>query len=451
MMLRTLIGAVMIWFFACATEARGEVIHLKNGRILIGTALAEGQDDQGFRFALSGDDRVVYLKWSQVCLRDRNRLLGRGEERSGPNLIDGVRIITASRIYEGVLLKEDETDLTLKNVGGIVKVPKVAVERRLAVKIAGADIYSSLELLKAKESELPAGNPDSLLVLAQYARSLKLYSEAVDYLEKALEADPSREQAIAPLLESLQKEIQEDGAIALMKEINTLMTSGNYAEAEQLATKLMTDFASTSIVKANAGLVEKIKAEGAEFLKNREKVLPKKVADLWKSLMKDLIGRRTSSTADLAESGSYVAEKLDDEIIRQIAKQCNIASEEVVTFWEKREMKDQTASYGSGSWLVGGGRTGYDYEGNIPEEERRLLQTDAEWWKSASSSVRREWLTSYYVETSKYQKVVQKKTDTKCSGCAGKGRVSAVRGGNKVDVICPRCHDAKNDIVIIFQ
>lgn len=446
--------AILLFIAAVAQDISGEVIRLKNGRVLVGTILEDEEKSEGFRFLPADKDSPIFLMWSQISAADRERLQGGGTapDTAEADLIDGVRIITNIRIVEGVVLTENETDITLKNAQGTPIIAKSAILKRLLIKIKKLSIYTPLELLQAKESELPMKNPDSLIILGSYARELKQYNEALKYFERAVEMDPSKQAQVVQLLESLQTEMRESDAADILAEIQKLERSAKFDEAEALCAKLTDEYAETHTAKGNKGILDRIKEEGKKYRENRDKFLEQKVVERWKALISSAVGKYSSSSVTFDEAAKYVGDSMDKEIVDQIAKQFSINDQEVVAYWGKRPNQPQSAGYDSGSWIVGGGTTGSDYQGSdIPQNEIRMLQSDLEWWKSASSTTRKKWLTAYYADTSSNIKKLEKKNDTKCSQCRGEGAVPADRGGKRVNVICPRCHGVKNDITITYN
>lgn len=78
------------------------------------------------------------------------------------------------------------------------------------------------------------------------------------------------------------------------------------------------------------------------------------------------------------------------------------------------------------------------------------MATPDEWWAAASRWERREWVEAEYAQTS--QAVQKGKPEPrKCSFCHGEGTVRVTRDGKGVGVVCPRCHGAKQDLVLRYQ
>jgi DnaJ-class molecular chaperone len=97
-------------------------------------------------------------------------------------------------------------------------------------------------------------------------------------------------------------------------------------------------------------------------------------------------------------------------------------------------------------------RFGGKGKGGEPKKQPELgrkLQTSEEWWSAASTTDRLKWLQCYYGLNSGLVKKV-KEEEKDCSTCKGVGTLKATRGTKVVDVICPRCHQAKKDKSVIF-
>ena len=52
------------------------------------------------------------------------------------------------------------------------------------------------------------------------------------------------------------------------------------------------------------------------------------------------------------------ANKIDEEVVAELAKRMKATPEEINGAWAKREMKPKTVTYGDGSWIVLGGQDG---------------------------------------------------------------------------------------------
>ena len=79
----------------------------------------------------------------------------------------------------------------------------------------------------------------------------------------------------------------------------------------------------------------------------------------------------------------------------------------------------------------------------------KKLETKDEWWSTASSSDRRNFVEAEYAKNSG---AVKKEVKTKkCSVCNGEGIRKETRQGVVCDCKCLRCHGAKEDDIVIYQ
>jgi hypothetical protein len=79
----------------------------------------------------------------------------------------------------------------------------------------------------------------------------------------------------------------------------------------------------------------------------------------------------------------------------------------------------------------------------------KKLETKDEWWATASTSDRRNFIEAEYAKNSS---AVKKEVKTKkCSVCNGEGIRKEVRQGVACECKCLRCHGSKEDDIIVYQ
>lgn len=462
---------IIVLLLVISSIATPETIRLKSGKYITGKIFIDESDNEGFKIQPWDLTGVLYIRWAQLTelekARIQNILNPSSKEAPKEQYIDGVLIVTRARTLEGIIIKEDKNDLILKTVTGEHKIPINGILSRTPIKLRPNELYNPQELLEIRARQLNENNPDKLIELANYAKSLRLYREAKDYLSKAkTKIPPAREGEVSEMIAKLDKEIMEMDATALLEEVNKLLKSNEFDEAYELAEKLLKDFPDSEVAKANNNLPQKVKAEEEEYKKNRDKILAQKVPERWYRILDGLLVK-AAKEEKMSSASRYVEGKADGEIVQALSKEFNITKDEIEKYWGMRDSKKKiVASFGLGSWIALGGSEGMDYQpsgrrqplGVDPktgqflyqnEPQGKRLQTRDEWWQSSNSTTRKEWLKAYYAGNSQYIKVVEQKK-VKCSYCKGEGKVDETREGQNISVICPRCHGVKDDLTIIF-
>ena len=84
------------------------------------------------------------------------------------------------------------------------------------------------------------------------------------------------------------------------------------------------------------------------------------------------------------------------------------------------------------------------------QDPPETLKTSDEWWASASTTKRKNFLTAEYALNSGNVKVI-KKEEKKCSRCRGEGTRKDKRNGEYVQVLCDRCHGGSIEFTVTFD
>src|SRR5204863_6976398 len=93
-----------------------------------------------------------------------------------------------------------------------------------------------------------------------------------------------------------------------------------------------------------------------------------------------------------------------------------------------------------------GGKAGQPAQ---PQPLGKKLETKDEWWATASTTDRRNFVEAEYAKNSG---AVKKEVKTKkCSVCNGEGIRKETRQGVACECKCLRCHGSKEDDIVIYQ
>lgn len=200
-----------------------------------------------------------------------------------------------------------------------------------------------------------------------------------------------------------------------------------------------------------------------------------KVTDMVRARLAAQVTQATGSKVKFEEAVARAA-KMEEDILKESSEKLEISVDEVREAWKKRERKPRKLSYGDGSWIPLGGQDGgldSDLKGRPAEPGELLpsgpsilthrkppppaepvplgkpLKTRDQWWTAASGAERAAFVECEFVRKAT---MVEKKEDSKkCSTCASKGTVNVNRGGIGLSAVCPRCHGAKEDLLLVYE
>lgn len=488
-----------LFFSATAIAHAQDVVQLKNGKRLSGTVIVdEHTSAEGFRFRSLETGGTIFVKWSQVPSREKQRLLAK-PAMATEELVDGIRIVTTSnRFVLGVLV--DATGAAMEiipaTVSGLsdtvyvktresnrpVPVPRSAVDSYEPIRIRESDAYSPAEMVARRETMVDPNDATALLALGDYARGQKLYPKARELWQAVVLLDPSRQGEVDARVAQLDKLVAEEGARTALDSILKLARKGKFEEALSAIDSFLEEYGETETAIANPDLAERIEKEKEAYEKNRTAYLAVKVPQAWRSLRTSLLKEYAKKKYKCAEARNKVS-SLDQEIQEKLSTEFNCPPEDLLEAWEKRDSRKRSVGMSDGSWLHqpggnggeidyqgGGGATGKTEEegavddfvrrfggkqkGNEKKQEQqdpgKKLKTADEWWSSASSIRRRNFLEAEYALTSAHVKVI-KKVEKKCSRCRGEGTRKEKRNGESVQVLCSRCHGGAVDFTVTFD
>jgi tetratricopeptide (TPR) repeat protein len=481
---------------AMAGGTEQDAVKLKNGRVLSGIVLLDDANREGFTVQRWDTGGTVFVRWSQITDLEHARLSNRVTDIKVPGvMLDGVRAMTAGRDVVGVLQKEDANSLHIKTKDSktAVQVPKSALLRpHETLKILEADAYSPDEMVDQRIAKADEKNYASMLEVGVFAASVKLYERAKEFYQKAASvADAKGKEDIEAIIARNESLIKEGKAAALVAQVKEFVETIEFAKAVETAKKLLSEFGDTEVARQNKDLVAQLEKKAKDYESKRAEYLAENVPQAYKDRRSSLFSQYGSTKYKIAEALAK-ANKIDEDVVAELAKRMKATPEEINAAWGKRELKPRTVSYGDGSWIVKGGQDGGldtdaktqpkpvqnrnnggnnggfgvgggdrnrggtmgggNNKGGQPSQPQPLgkkLETKDEWWATTSSSDRRNLVEAEYAKNSG---TVKKEVMTKkCGVCNGEGIRKEVRQGVACDCKCLRCHGAKDDDIVIYQ
>lgn len=467
-----------------------DVVKLRNGKHLSGTAQIDESDPNGFKLVRWDTGGALYILWSQVSPFEKARLLHKPSDAGlGGEVMDGVRIVTPNREVIGLLVGSGGTPIAApatkegleatvrvktRDSASAVVIPRTAIDLYETMKIRESEAYGPPEMVDRRLKTVDSKDAARLMETAQFARALKLFDRAKEIYLMVVAADASRKEEVDALVAQIDGLMKEQAAETKLAEIKKLAEGGKFDEALEAAEKFVTEFGETAIGKKNADLVAQLTRDRDQYAKNRSDYLAKYVPDAWKSVRSNLLSEYAKSKYKFAEARDLTG-KLDTVLKDTLCKKFSCPPEDLEAAWARREPKKSAVGMGAGSWIYKGGQDGgMDYEGDdggksddpMDDFERRFggkkkgedkkdstgqpLDTSDKWWSSVSQAQRQDWLETYYALTSDLVKK-EKEEEKKCGRCSGKGTLKATRSAKSVDVLCPRCHKVGVDVVVTYH
>lgn len=493
-----LLAPVLALPAAAGTGSDQDTVRLKSGRVLSGVVVLDETNREGFTVQRWDTGGTIFVRWNQITEMERARLSNRMPElKVAGVMLDGVRAMTTGRDVVGLLVKEDANGLYIKtrDSKAPVQVPKSALLRaHELLKIPESDAYSPDEMVDLRVAKASEKDYSAMLEVGVFAASVKLYERAKEFYQKAAAADPSKKDETDAILAKNEVLIREGKAAAILVQVKDLIKTIEFAKAIETAKSLLSEFADTDAARQNKDLVAQIEKKAKDYESNRAEYLAENVPQAYKERRAALFSQYGSTKLKIAEALAK-ANKIDEDVVAELAKRLKATPDEINAAWAKREMKPKTVSYGDGSWIVKGGQDGgldtdaktqpnnngnrnngnngnngngfgfggrVDRGGNMggnggkgqnpnnqPQPLGKKLETKDEWWATTSSSDRRNFVESEYAKNSG---AVKKEVKTKkCSVCNGEGIRKETRQGVVCDCKCLRCHGAKEDDIVVYQ
>lgn len=479
---------------SAGSGADQDTVRLKSGRILTGIVVFDDANKDGFTVQRWDTGGVVFVRWSQITEIERSRLANRVPEAKPLGvMLDGVRAMTNGRDVVGVLVKEDANNLQIKTRDAKVpvQIPKSALLRpHETVKIPESDAYSPDEMVDNRVAKANEKDYAAMVEVGRFAAGMKLYERAKELYQKAASADASKKEEIEAIITQNDTLIKEGKAAALVAQVKEFVETIEFAKALDTVKKLMSDYGDTEVAKQNKDLAATVEKKAKDFEGKRVEYLAENVPQAYKDRRASLFSQYASATKYKIAEALQHANKIDEEVVAELAKRMKSTPEEIQTAWGKRELKPKTVSYGDGSWIVKGGQDGgldtdaktqpntnnggnnngrnnggFGFGGNggktqggntknmpnanQPQPLGKKLETKDEWWSTASTSDRRNFVEAEYAKNSS---AVKKELKTKkCSVCNGEGTRKETRQGVACECKCLRCHGAKEDDIVIYQ
>jgi hypothetical protein len=305
---RFIAGFALVGFLGSVAAAQ-DVVHLKNGKVLSGTIVLEGDTKAGFMLKRWDTGGEVFVKWTQVpdaeAYRIRTRVAASDGDSASEELIPAVRIVTnTQRELIGVIQSEKDGIVQIKTIVGVQPTAKSAEVLRENIRVKESEIYTPEERVDRKAKGIVDTDFAKLVDLGHFAASIKVFARAREYYQRAEKVAPSDKERVElkGLAGAMELRIVEDNAEKALAAVRKLATELEFEKAVADAQKFLADFAETSVAKANANLITEIEARKKDYQANRDKFLAKDVPDQWAKVRQALLTKYAGSKFKLQEA-----------------------------------------------------------------------------------------------------------------------------------------------------
>jgi hypothetical protein len=496
----TTVALVVLSVFVAVPQADGEVVRLKDGRMLQGEIDASKTTDDAVVIALYRDGAVIRVLWDRVLGRDARRLredLGLEVVEGDTYLMDGHELMLGNgETMRGLVVEVEggrpEVIYLKTSEGGDrpQEVPRSLVIKTIEIELPVLDVYTVDEAVAEKMKEVLGEERTidqltgaEVAAVANYCYKLGAYERAKELFESLLEREDFAEKTmVANKLKNLGELIKAKDAGKMVAEIRRKAFLKRFKEALEIVKEFRENYGDLEQVVAlhridsiekrlNIALKEqRIQKVSAEWFR----IMSRKVGEHVR--MKDQDGEPVS----LKEAMSWATKDLTREILADLAAKMELEEEQILELWKARKAKAHTATYGYGSFAAPEeaarirARKKEATKDLSREEIRRRLQqaaqrrqqaqnkkqkppkTPDQWWEKAPSSSKRNWLTAFYVEHGDAQFEIIRVYWESCGTCAGKGYkihniAQSGDGDGQEKVRCETCNGHGNVRMVRYK
>ena len=465
--------------------AGADVVHLRTGETVKGRPLPResNEDFLVIEDYLSGATRT--FNWSVVDARDMSRLQEEwGWKNKALSVVTGHRIVIELQgggkdTLRGLIEREDETVIYLRQGGKILRVQKSMVVSKDTEDMDPRDIWSPEQLVErflkelAKEpgedgKPIDVDNPTSRQAfrIGEYAEKAGDFETAKRHYE-ACAGDPEflLANVAKQRLEKVESILRDAAALADLRRMRMALSLKAFRKVRQM-------LAAFPEKHPDAGEAVQSRLEWGkkEFAKRRSAYfqLEAKI-NFPKILMKQIKTKVQEKDIGLSDVTAWTRRELPDlafaALAEMFSKKDDVTPEEARAFWENRPKSNwKTATYGAGTFIVeppkikppkrrrnkkkkksSGGKAGPPVK--IPKPPTR-----DQWWGRAPTPHRQSWIMAFFAENSGLFEVSERPKYSNCGKCNGEGlETKRFQSGDVLKYICTRCAGAQRDKRVRFR
>lgn len=416
---------------------------LVDGTILSGEILEN--DENKIVFRRWDNQGVIEITWENIHIIQRQQLqkkFGWIQTQEVSHTIPGFTFyLKAGGSITGKVLYRQKNIIKIKTKNAILQIPASNILKEEAVDVPMVDVFKPQELYIEICKRYNLGKADHHLQLAQFLLQISEWEKAKIHFTKAQEMDTKLKPQAEAMQQKMTELIQEQNRKKLFQKYQLYKNTQRFGDALKVVEQLK------NFVDA-----QELERYKQEILTLQKEYLRTAVAQQWaRKVQQKIANLAYDRNTLLSDVQKYLLQDLDNDVIVDLTKELQINEADVQNYWENRP-KDtlHIHSYQDGTFIVGlKGKNSEKTTTNIPAlklegwNENRL-KTAQEWWDSATSSTRREWMAAFYFEN-RWEIV---RHDLKsCPNCSGKGTQYSMED----IVLCISCHGIKYERIVVTK
>lgn len=394
-------------------------------------------NEKGIRLKLRDIPSPVHFEWwkfdPDTARMLRKRYLGeKTDAEPDVVLLDGVRVRTAQRQIEGILLSDAPADeLWIKNAQGhwIVKVSDVL--GRESVKLRIQQVYQPEELYRILMERVQPFDAETWEKLGGELLRLGLRDRAAQAFNmcELLRHPEMLEGQVYRDLVRLRSRMEDLTFRKTVFDVQEQFLAGRYSEALEIVDRIERSVKDEEIVR-------ELRRIRTELLQLRDQSREDQIIAEWGRLLEARLRMRAfEKGTGYREAAEYVQHQLLNDVQRAVSDRFGITRGDPSArlVWDRRSPQVVWKhAYGDASWLV----------------ERPELGAPAAWWDATDDEGRFRLLKGLAIEK---HFVVLRVVRKNCPTCGGTGAVDRTAHPRSTAGICPSCLGLKHERTVFYR
>lgn len=380
---------IFFFFLLFSPFIYSELFYLQDGSILQGDILSNTETDVTIqRFDNEG---MISIPWSELLPKNRQQIqnkVGIIENKPIDITKRGVKIyLHTGDMIQGIKMPSTNPDLVLvrnRNGEKVISAKNILVETIEQIPLT--ELYKDKELYSELVKLYKPKSAEEHLEFSTILIQANLLEVAKKHLEQAKKNAELSEQIEAKY--NIIKTLKQQGLQqAKRSQFLKYRSSHRYTKAFDILKELQPLISDKEYQKLYT-----------ETMKKEKEYYTAEITDLWIKKVISKINKIVSKSFN--EAQEYVLKRLDEEVLEELAKETELATTTVSEYFQERTNKKQFRfSYSTGTFLVGLGNVEpTDYkQPKFPKKNDKQIK-DTDWWNSASTTVKQDWLKALYAE-----------------------------------------------------
>ncbi|MBI2900863.1 MAG: hypothetical protein HYY17_11820 [Planctomycetes bacterium] len=394
-------------------------------------------DEKGIRVKLKDVPAPVTYEWWKLDPESaqalKKRYLGKIETPAEEGVtLDGVRVKTATRTVEGVVVPEGPPDeIRIKNAEGTWVFKLADVVSKEPVKLRIHQVYGAEELYRilmdrVRPSEAEEWDRLGAELIRAGLRDRAVHAFNMGELLRRAEFPEGR--LLRDILR-LRERLEDIALRRSVLDVQERFLSGRYQEAIDLI-----DLLEPGIKDAAA--LREVRRIRTELLQLRDQSREETIVAEWARAMDSHLRLKAYDPAvGFEDATAYVRQTLGNDVLRSVNERLNITRGDTSAriVWERRSARAVFKhAYGDASWIV----------------VRPELGSAHSWWASADAAAKFRLLKGVAIEA---LLSVVRIAEKNCPTCGGTGAVDPSRFPEAAAGICPTCRGLKHERTVFYR